>query len=120
MRPLAWEPPYAAGVALKKKKKRGICGKNNEEWQKHEFCLPSTEIEKLQLVIDLSLYATKYQHVQKYLKIELIIFYSFWSDSLSEYLQSTRLKPTVREEKIFEHYLESIDYDLDKIEILMK
>ena len=25
MRPLTWEPPYAAGMALKRKKKKSIC-----------------------------------------------------------------------------------------------
>ena len=33
IRPLAWEPPYAPGAALKKKKKKKIRDDEGETWQ---------------------------------------------------------------------------------------
>ena len=44
IQPLAWEPPYAAGTALKRKKKMSLRGTGVEEWIRNEW-LVETQIQ---------------------------------------------------------------------------
>ena len=45
IRPLAWEPPYVVGVALKKAKKKKEGGrKEGKRWKRSELILSATEL----------------------------------------------------------------------------